>query len=192
MTCKSGFADENSSVRSVRAPGPLREVAGFSYQEFSALMQPLKLKGDPFAAGDENQVYYWAEMLMPEHAKVLATYDHPFFGSWAAITENQFGAGTSTYEGTLLSDELQKKVVLDVLDKAQLTGPAQTLPASIRLKEGTSSSGRRLRYFMNYSAAETSFVYPYAHARDLLTGIVLTQGQKVTLKPWDLVIAREE
>src|SRR5208283_2712364 len=37
MTFKSGFANENSAVRWVRAPGPLREAAGFSYQEFSNL-----------------------------------------------------------------------------------------------------------------------------------------------------------
>ena len=51
MTFKSGFANENSAVRWVRAPGPLREAAGFSYQEFSNLEHPLALKGDPFHAG---------------------------------------------------------------------------------------------------------------------------------------------
>ena len=48
MTFKSGFANENSAVRWVRAPGPLREAAGFSYQEFSNLEKPLALKGDPY------------------------------------------------------------------------------------------------------------------------------------------------
>ncbi len=50
MTFKSGFANENSAVRWVRAPGPLREAAGFSYQEFSNLEHPLALKDDPFHA----------------------------------------------------------------------------------------------------------------------------------------------
>ena len=72
MTFKSGFANENSAVRWVRAPGPLREAAGFSYQEFSNLEHPLALKGDPFHAGKDNQVMYWAEFLMPDHAKALA------------------------------------------------------------------------------------------------------------------------
>ena len=44
MTFKSGFANENSAVRWVRAPGPLREAAGFSYQEFSNLEHPLASK----------------------------------------------------------------------------------------------------------------------------------------------------
>ena len=37
MSFKSGFTDENDTVRAVRAPGPLRAAAGFSYQEFSTL-----------------------------------------------------------------------------------------------------------------------------------------------------------
>ena len=123
MTFKSGFANENSAVRWVRAPGPLREAAGFSYQEFSNLEQPLALKGDPFHAGDENKVSYWAEFLMPEHAKALAWYDHPFFGRWPAITENQYGAGTLLYEGTYLSDTLQKHVLLEALKEARARRP---------------------------------------------------------------------
>jgi hypothetical protein len=47
---------------------------------------------------------------MPEHAKALAYYDHPFFGKWPAITENEFGAGTLLYEGTYLSDTLQTTI----------------------------------------------------------------------------------
>ena len=54
MTFKSGFANEYSAVRWVRAPGPLREAAGFSYQEFSNLEKPLSLKGDPFHVSDAS------------------------------------------------------------------------------------------------------------------------------------------
>ena len=75
MTFKSGFANEDSAVRWVRAPGPLREAAGFSYQEFSNLDHPLALKDDPLHAGAENKVSYWAEFLMPDNAKAVATYE---------------------------------------------------------------------------------------------------------------------
>jgi beta-galactosidase len=84
MTFKSGVADENSRVRHIRLPGPLREAAGMSYQEFSTLERPLPLKEDPFAIGaDENYVMYWAEFLESENAEPLAYYDHPFFGRLA-------------------------------------------------------------------------------------------------------------
>ena len=47
MQFKSGFCDENSMVRPVLAPGPLREACGFYYQEFSNISE-LPLKGNPF------------------------------------------------------------------------------------------------------------------------------------------------
>ena len=63
----------------------------------------------------------------PRRPKALAYYDHPFFGSWPAITRNQFGTGTLTYEGTALSDGLQQ-AVLDVLRESGLTSSDQDLP----------------------------------------------------------------
>ena len=141
MTFKSGFANENSAVRWVRAPGPLREAAGFSYQEFSNLERPLPLKGDPFHAGDANKVSYWAEFLMPEHAQARAWYDHPFFGRWPAITENHYGTGTLVYEGTYLSDTLQTKVLAEVMKKVGIAGPDQQLPAAIRVRHGVNRLG---------------------------------------------------
>jgi beta-galactosidase len=191
MTFKSGFANENSAVRWVRAPGPLREAAGFSYQEFSNLEQPLALKGDPFHAGADNKVSYWAEFLMPEHAQPRAWYDHPFFGRWPAITENHFGSGTLLYEGTYLSDTLQKHVLLDVLKEAGLSGPDQQLPASVWVRHGVNRFGKRIHYYFNYSSDQKSFAYADAAGKDLLTGSTISPSQPLSLKPWDVAIVEE-
>jgi beta-galactosidase len=191
MTFKSGFANENSAVRWEMAPGPLGEAAGFTYQEFSNLEKPLALKGDPFHAGDENQVSAWAEFLQPTTAKPLAFYDHPFFGRWPAVTENHFGAGTLTYEGTMLSDALQSAVVLDTLREAGLAGPDQQLPASVRVKSGIGRDGRRLHYYLNYSSSPATVTYSYAAGVDLLTGHAMAQGGQAAIGPWDLMIVKE-
>ena len=190
MTFKSGFANENSAVRWVRAPGPLREATGFSYQEFSNLEKPLALKGDPFKAGDENKVMYWAEFLKLEHAKPLAYYDHPFFGSWPAITRNQFGSGTLTYEGTFLSDALQQDLVRDVLADAHLATPPP-LPPHLIEKSGVNALGRTIHYFLNYSSSPQTFSYSQRSGADLLTGKPIAASQSVNLAPWDLVIIEE-
>ena len=188
MTFKSGFANENSAVRSVMAPGPLREAAGFSYQEFSNLEKPLALKDDPLHAGEDNKVMYWAEFLKLEHAKPLAFYDHPFFGRWPAITRNEFGKGTLTYEGTFLSDGLQQKMVLDVLKDANLLDTAQALPPKVREKSGVNGAGKTLHYFLNYSSDHQTFTYNQKAGTDLLTGKKISPSQSVDLAPWDLVI----
>jgi beta-galactosidase len=191
MTFKSGFANENSAVRWVRAPGPLREAAGFSYQEFSNLEHPLMLKDDPFHVGTENQVQYWAEFLVPEHAKAIAYYDHPFYGRWPAITENEFGAGTLLYEGTYLSNKLQTVVLKSALEKAGLTGPDQLLPPSVHVQHGVNRLGKRLHYYFNYSSAEVKVSYAYGAGNNLLDGKPVTKATELILAPWDLAIVEE-
>lgn len=189
---KSGFCNEYSTVRWTMAPGPLRKAAGFRYQEFSRLKEPLPLKGDPFQAGAENRVSEWADMLILEGAKPLAYYDHPFFGQYPAITRNQFGNGTFTYEGAVLSDKLQEKVLVDVLKIAGLTGPDQQLPAPVRVKHGVNRDGRTIHYYLNYSSDNQTFTYPCRSGSDLLSQTALAASQSVTLKPWDAAIIEEK
>ncbi len=191
MTFKSGFANENSAVRWVRAPGPLREAAGFNYQEFSNLEHPLALKGDPFHMGENNKVQYWAEFLMPEHARAIAYYDHPFFGKWPAITENEFGSGTLLYEGTYLSDELQTAVLKGALEKAGLSNPDQSLPASVHVQHGVNRFGKRMYYYFNYSGVEVKATYSYRAGTNLLDGKAVARAEELTLAPWDLAIVEE-
>jgi beta-galactosidase len=192
LAFKSGFCNEYSTVRWQMAPGPLREAAGFHYQEFSNLAEPLKLKGDPFHVGADNKVTDWAEMLIPDTAKPLAYYDHHFFGKYPAITQNEFGQGTLTYEGTVLSDKVQAAVLLSVLQKAGLTGPDQNLPASVRVKHGVNRKGQTLHYYLNYSNDPQTVTYSYAPSVDLLTQTAVAKGQAIILKPWDLVILEEK
>ena len=192
MAFKSGFTNEYDTVRWTTMPAILREAAGFHYQEFSSLRQPLPLKGDPFHAGKDDQVTDWAEMLTLDTAQALAYYDHPFFGKFPAITRNTFGKGSLTYEGTVLSDALQTKVVMDVLEHAGIIGPDQSLPASVRAKHGTNRNGKAIHYYLNYSSTEQTFNYSHKPGTDLLSQTTIALSQKLTLKPWDLVLIEEK
>ncbi len=191
MTFKSGFTNEYDTVRWTMAPGPLRQAAGFRYQEFSNLAKPLALKGDPLKAGDDNKVSDWADMLILEGAQPLAYYDHPFFGKYPAITRNHFGSGTLTYEGTVLSDTLQTRLLLDELQIVGLAGPDQQLPATVHVKHGTNREGKSIHFYMNYSSDPQTFVYSYRAGQDLLSGSAIAPTQQVTLKPWDLAVVEE-
>jgi beta-galactosidase len=191
LSFKCGFTNEYSTVRWSMMPGPLRKACGFRYQEFSSLNKDLPLKGDPFKAGDQNKVSVWAEFLIPETAVPLAYYDHPFFGKYPAITRNQFGRGTVTYEGTMLSDQLQETVLLDLLKQAGLTGPDQDLPSVVRIKHGVNAFSKPVHYYLNYSSQNQPVKYPYSSGTDLTSGKPLEKNQQVTLPPWGLVIAEE-
>ena len=191
MAFKSGFCNEYSTVRWETMPGPLRAAAGFHYQEFSSLKKPLALKGDPLQAGADNQVSEWAEMIVPDTAKGLAFYDHPYFGKYPAITQNQFGKGTLTYEGTVLSDNLQRAVLLAVLKEAGLTNSDQDLPASVRVKHGQNRNGKTLHFYLNYSSSPQTLNYSYAAGTELLSHTSLSHGQALALKAWDAAIVQE-
>jgi len=192
MSFKSGLANENAAVRWTMAPGPLREVLGFHYQEFSNLAQPLALKDDPYHTGGDNKVLYWAEFLQTDTAKALAWYDHPFFGRWPAITANQYGAGKAIYEGTYLSDKLQKEVLRGALQELGMTGTDQQLPPRVRASSGVNGFGRAIHYYFNYSGEKVSFSYQRKPGTDLLTGRKLRPDDTVLLAPWDLAIVEED
>jgi beta-galactosidase len=191
MSFKSGFCNKYSTVRWQTAPGPLRGAAGFSYQEFSNLKAPLKLKNDPFRAGADNAVSVWAEFLVPEKAKAMAYYDHPVFGKYPAITRNAFGKGTLTYEGTYLSDGLQEKVLLDTLKTAGISLADAALPAKVKARHGTLADGRPAHGYFNFSAVPQDFVYDRAAGAEIISGKAVVKGQRIRLAPWDLVFIRE-
>ena len=172
-------------------PGPLREAAGFSYQEFSNLKQPLPLRGDPFGAGSANHVSVWAELLQPETAKPLAYYDHPFFGRYPAITLNRFGKGSLLYQGTVPRDQLQAKIIIQVLETAGLTGPDQKLPSTIRVSHGSSNTGRAMHFYLNFSSLEQRLPYSYSPGVDVLSNRDLTRGGEIPLAPWRVAVIEE-
>lgn len=191
MQFKSGFSDENSMVRPMLAPGPLREACGFYYQEFTNF-NTLKLKDDPFSVGDSgNKVNTWAEYLICETAKPLAYYDHKYFGKYPAITQNDFGKGSLLYEGCMVSDEIQRKIILNELESLNIITADQNLMWPLITKSGTNDDGKLIRYYYNYSSDAQDFVYPHSKGTEILTGQKVSQGQSLQLEPWGVIIIEE-
>jgi beta-galactosidase len=190
MTFKSGFCDENATVRAVTAPGPLREACGFSYQEFTNLTRPLRLKGDPFQAGEANRVSVWAEYLVPETCHGLAFYDHPVFGAFPAVTRNEYGKGVLTYEGTVLSDGLQEEVVAACLRAAGIPAADAGLPAGVKTKHAVLADGAEVHAYFNFSGEKREIVHAREDGRDILTGKPVPRAGRIALGPWDLAIVR--
>jgi len=191
MSFRSGFCDENSNIRPIMMPGLLRKACGFYYQEFSNF-NTLSLKDNPFhVAPDDNKVSEWMEFLIPEKAKVLAYYDHPSWSKYAAITQNQYGKGTVTYIGTVLSGTLMEKVIYNVLEKANLLNDDQKLYFPLIIKHGTNQYGKTIHYIFNYSGDVKSFDYSYGTGTDLLNHISIKSQSTVQLKAWDVLIVEE-
>src|SRR3954463_808124 len=190
MGFKSCFTDQYSTVRSVMAPGPLRAAAGLHYQEFTSLAEPEQLKPDPYGVGEQNKGSVWEEFLVPDTAQVISSFDDRYW-HFPAITRNHYGAGTLTYEGTYLTDALQREVILEVLKSAVLTGPDQKLPQTVKVRHGRNAQDRVLHYYLNFSDQEQSFPYPYSDGTDVLNGTRVGSKEILKIKPWDVAIIAE-
>jgi beta-galactosidase len=191
MAFKSGFTNEYSTVRDVMAPGPLRAAAGFHYQEFTNLAEPEALTPDIYSTGEDNKGSVWEEFLMPDTAQVIESFNDPYW-HFPAITRNQFGAGTLTYEGTFLTEILQRGVIREALKRAGISAPDENLPAKVKVRHGHNAQGKLLHYYLNFSGAEQSITYPYGDGSDLLTGNSVRQNETLKLKAWDLAIIAEK
>jgi beta-galactosidase len=191
MALKSGFANEHGTVRWERAPGPLRKAAGFSYQEFSNLVKPIPLKPDAFALGADNSADAWAELLVPETAEVLATYDHPNFGKFAAVTRNHYGKGTLTYSGTVLTGRYQQRLIEQTLQQAGFIGPDQQAPAGVCIRHGRNPQGHALHFYLNFTGQPQALEYAYGEGTELLAGKPARRSEQLKLAAWDVAIVEE-
>lgn len=191
-TYKSGFSDQNVKVRTCRQPGIISEACGITYSQFT-VPQNVSLKGDPFQVGTENnKVNTWMELNTPTTAKVLAYYDHPVWGKYAAITQNSFGKGTATYIGCVTSNQVTEKILADAVKNAGLWGEAQKLYFPIITKTGTNGSGKTVRYLFNYSSKPAKVNYNFGKGLEILLDKSIDKNSVVEIEPWDFRIIEEQ
>lgn len=190
-TFKSGFSDENVKVRPVVQPGIINEACGISYSQFT-IPDNVSLKGDPYKVGKEkNQVKNWMELVTPTTAKVLASYDHPVWGKYAAVTENKYGKGTATYIGCMMSNSLTEKIIQETVKNAGLWGPNQEIAFPVITKSGVNQYGKKIHYYFNYSSSPGNFTYPYNGGTELLSNTRIDKNARITLEPWGMKIVEE-
>jgi beta-galactosidase len=191
MAFKSGFCNENNGVRPLVMPGILREACGFYYQEFASIWQ-LGLKSKTISL-DTTKCFAkkWAEMIIPEKAQTLVSYNDPFYGKYAAVTQNQFGKGSLTYQGTMLSDEMQLKLFKTILSESGPFSPNEEVVFPVVVKSGRNNLNKQIHYFLNYSGVEKTVKYNFEDGQNLLSEKLISKGSLIRLKPWDLAIVEE-
>lgn len=191
-TFKSGFTDENIKVRTTHQPGIINEACGVYYSMF---VEPknVSLKDDPFKVGPENNtVDTWMELLTPTTAEVLAYYDHPHWGKYAAITENQCGKGLATYIGCIPSKAIIQKVLEQAVKKANLWGADQEIAFPLIVKSGINEKGNNVHFYFNYSDLRNGIKYLHKDGVELLTDRPVTIEQTIDIEPWGVLIIEEE
>lgn len=188
---RSGFSDENVKVRTTIQPGGINEACGIRYSQFVAA-DDVRLKGLAFDIPEEqNKLTTWIELLTPVSANVLAVYDHPHWGSYAAVTENQYGQGRITYIGCFPGSEVMDCILENAIKNAGLWSKDQVLQFPLIMKSGINMHQNTIRYFFNYSDSSFSFPYPYEDGYELVSGARVNQNDRIELERWGFVIIEE-
>ncbi len=176
-----------------------------------------------FAPGQEPQeadpcVHSWMELLLPGAAEPLALYDHPHWGSHAALTGNRFGQGYAAYLGCYTDADVLKKLLGFLCEKADIAGEEAAYPLIVR--RGTNDLQKEITYYFNYSEKPQKTVYRGKDARVLLSGqevpdrgdnasrsdnaatsantapsgestVIVKDGDRLSLSRWDFMILEE-
>jgi beta-galactosidase len=133
----------------------------------------------------------WADGLELEGAESLASYDHPHFGRFPAITSHAFGKGRVTYVGTLPNPTLSQALARWVLDDVGLQHLMADLPASVRVNTARSADGKKLWFLSNWSGDQATLAALPASGIELISDGPLRAGAPLNLNSWDMKILVE-
>ena len=155
-------------------------------------MQSVNLKDCVFEV-DPNERYMreWMELVTPVTAEVWASYDHPYWGQYAAITHNKHGKGTATYFAGYPTMEVMKQILSKVVGIAGVAGEDSELSFPVIVRKGTNEKGKTIRYYLNYSALPVTINYKHKRAKELFSGKSVGNGDSFIINAWDLAIFEE-
>jgi len=189
---RTAYADEEARARLDRKPARLAGAAGVSYQEISNLGAPVAVRsaGRGLVLPEAARATGWVDGLLPDGAEVLAGYEHPHHGRFAAVTSAAHGAGRVTTVGTV-PDDAFARALLDWLVPAADDAWRAAAEQPVTVLTARSGSGARLRFVHNWSWQPAALVAPVA-VTDALTGDALAAGDAVELAAWDVRVLVED
>ena len=192
-TFKTAFANENVKVSHEMQPHILSNCFGISYQQFTfpknTGLSGSIINGTAKDSDEKAEAKVFMELLMPQEAEVLASYDHYNWKEYAAITKNHYGKGTAIYIGCMTDDNTLKAVLTEALNSAEVEIPEYSWPVIVR--KGINDLNKCVRYILNYSAEEQNVVYHGANGTELFSEESVQDGDTVTVLPWNLKIVEE-
>lgn len=192
-TFKTAFANENVKVSHEMQPHILSNCFGISYQQFTfpknTGLSGSIINGIAKGADEEAEAKVFMELLMPQEAEVLASYDHYNWKEYAAITKNHYRKGTAIYIVCMTDDNTLKAVLTEAFNSAEVEIPEYSWPVIVR--KGTNDLGKCVRYILNYSAEEQNVVYHGADGTELFSEESVQDGESITVLPWNLKIVEE-
>ena len=188
-TFKTGFTNENVKVSHEVQPHILRECMGYRYDQFTFPVDT-GLQGEIAAEDGSDEAKVFMELLIPEGAEVLASYDHYNWNRYAAVTRNQCEKGYAYHIGCMTGEGVLKKVFLRALEDTGIQRETEC-GFPLIMRKGVNDLGKTVRFYLNYSGQEQEEIPVCAGGRDLLTGEKKMKGELITVPAWGLKIIEE-
>lgn len=187
-TFKTAFSDPVLKIHANDQPHGLTDVFGMTYDQFTDAVN-VGLKDCQFPVCTEkvnNTVHYWMELLIPAAAQTLASYAHPYWGSYAAVTKNGFGKGHAVYIGCYFDSDVLKDLLTYLVKDSGITLPDERFPVVI--KRGINDANREITYYFNYSDTPADIVWQGKEGILLMQGQPVKSGDSLTIPGWDFII----
>ncbi|MBS7639881.1 MAG: beta-galactosidase [Candidatus Bathyarchaeia archaeon] len=191
-TPRTGAKDWNNVITEMTLPGALSEVFGMNVEEYSGLPDngtvTFETIEPSFGSGITGSGRYWAEMLMPREARVLAYYRSGIYSGKPAATINMYGRGMAIYLGTFPDPKFYSVLVDWLIRRAGIKPtlpPVEGLEAVERV-----SSETRIIFALNHGEAAIQFPLE-EECKEILSGekvkgLIKIDGLDVkVLKPLD-------
>nr|WTA64905.1 beta-galactosidase [Micromonospora sp. NBC_00855] len=191
-TYLSGRVDENDQAFLMDVPGPLGQLTGVRVDEWDArgpeVVNPVGL-GDGADQVDVDARLLF-ELVIPQGAQVVGTYQADFYAGTPAVTRNSFGAGFGWYVAAGLDQAGVSWVVRQVLARHDLLGPYPDVP-DLESAVRVAADGSRLLFLLNHRA-EPVEVTARTGGVDLLTGDRTAAGAALRLPAYGVVVLEED
>ena len=188
-TFKTAFANENVKVSHEIQPHILKNCMGVKYHQFT-FPKNVGLSGKIIGEDGKHEAKVFMELLIPDGAEVLASYDHYNWNEYAAATRNSYGKGTAVYLGCMTDKSVLESLLCDILQKAGIEKSDEKFP--IIVKKGKNDFGKTIRFYFNYSATEQSCKYEFSDGTDLFDRSEIKVQDMLHIAPWGVRIIEEK
>lgn len=199
-TFRSAFANEYLEVYADSLPYGLTRCLGITYDQFTIPNDvALKYECSENINNTANAIEFM-ELVHPfcqcnKPIHTIASYDHPAYQKYSAVTFHPYGKGSSAYIGCYSNRDLLKIFLKMILTQMGFSLPDCEFP--IICKKGINGQGQTLVYVLHYSLTPHTFClkqylkdtcYENASFTSLTAGKNVGFTEELTLSPFEVQI----
>ncbi|KAB2862033.1 MAG: beta-galactosidase, partial [Anaerolineae bacterium] len=192
-TYLSGLVNEFDLVFLNGYPPSLRRTLGLYSEEMDTLTDhqlgqlrvcpenPLNLNGD-------YEFHHYAELVHPETAQILATYNSEFYAGYPVLTANSYGSGQAYFIAARTENRFLTDFYTHLAKCMGIENPLhQPIPAGLSIQVRANET-QRFAFIMNFTDHAISMEIGEGW-HDTLTK--LPSAASISVPPYDVVIMRQ-